>query len=145
MILNIQAATSKDIPQIKQLLSDCDLPTGDIDHTPAHFFLFYQNNQLVGISGIEHFGSVGLLRSTVVKKLFRNNNVGFELVSMTIAQAKKMNIHQLYLLTTTAGRFFRKLGFIDTARTKAPECIKLTHEFADLCPESANFMTLDID
>ncbi|MDN5210688.1 arsenic resistance N-acetyltransferase ArsN2 [Fulvivirgaceae bacterium BMA12] len=143
-VLNIQAATQKDIPEIKQWLISNDLPTEDIDGTSAHFFLFYQQNQLVGMSGIERFETVGLLRSVVVKRMLRNNNVGFDLVSMTIAQAKKMGIHQLYLLTTTADKFFRKLGFVDTDRATAPECIKLTHEFADLCPESASFMTLNI-
>lgn len=126
------------------MLSQNDLPTGDVDNAPIQFYIFRQKDQPVEISGIEHFGQVGLLRSVVIRKPFRNNNLGMALVLKTIAEAKKMKIRQLYLLTTTTEKFFRKLGFEDSDRGEAPKSIQTTNEFSNLCPESANFMVLNI-
>jgi amino-acid N-acetyltransferase len=46
----------------------------------------------------------------------------------------------LYLLTTTADAFFRRLGYEQTARELAPPAIKATREFSSLCPSSSIFM-----
>ena len=142
--LTLQKASKKDIAQIKRLLGDNDLPIQDVEYVPAQFFLLFRDNQLVGMSGIERFGLAGLLRSVVIKEPFRNNNLGMELVLKTIQEAKKMKIHRLYLLTTTAERFFKKIGFTNADRSKAPKSIQTTNEFSNLCPESANFMVLNI-
>lgn len=143
-VFELRKASKKDLKVIKQLLDDDGLPTQDIANSAVQFYLFKHNGQLTGISGIEHFGNVGLLRSVVIKKGFRNNNWGKGLVLNTIDEAKKMKINQLYLLTTTAERFFRKLGFAVADRNRAPKPIQNTKEFSNLCPESANFMVLNI-
>ena len=141
---SLQKASKKDINVIKRLLSDNDLPVRDLDHTPVQFYLLMLDDQLVGSGGIENFGDTGLLRSVIIKKSFRNNNLGIEMVSGIIEEAKKVKIRRLYLLTTTAERFFRKLGFTGADRGEAPKSIQTTNEFSNLCPESANFMVLNI-
>ena len=140
----LQKASKKDINEIRRLLSDNDLPVRDLDYAPVRFYLLMQDDQLVGLGGIENLGETGLLRSVIIKKSFRNNNLGMEMVSRIIEEAKKMKIHQLYLLTTTAEGFFRKLGFTEAERDKAPKSVQSTNEFSNLCPESANFMVLNI-
>ena len=54
--------------------------------------------------------------------------------------AKAKGVNDLYLLTTTAEHFFIGLGYVYADRTVAPQKIKLTKEFSDLCPDDAVFM-----
>jgi amino-acid N-acetyltransferase len=46
----------------------------------------------------------------------------------------------MYLLTTTAETFFERRGYRRVDRIQAPPAIKLTPEFAGLCPASSAFM-----
>ena len=50
------------------------------------------------------------------------------------------SIDDLYLLTTTAEKYFLKFGFNKIEKISAPELIKQTEEFKSICPESAVFM-----
>jgi amino-acid N-acetyltransferase len=43
----------------------------------------------------------------------------------------------VYLLTTTASDYFRRLGFEDRALSEAPERLRQSSEFRTVCPESA--------
>jgi amino-acid N-acetyltransferase len=43
-------------------------------------------------------------------------------------------------LTDTAEVFFSRLGYTTADRQRAPECIRSTREFAEICPMSAAFM-----
>lgn len=44
---------------------------------------------------------------------------------------------QLYLLTTTAEKYFYKFGFQAINRVDVPEVISQTKKFQDICPLSA--------
>jgi len=46
----------------------------------------------------------------------------------------------LFLLTTTAADYFSARGFDPVDRSSAPEAIRRTREFAEICPGSAAFM-----
>jgi amino-acid N-acetyltransferase len=72
--------------------------------------------------GLELFGSVALLRSLVVSERARG-------------------VHTIYLLTTTAEKFFQRRGFARTDRASAPPAIRATREFAGICPASSAFMS----
>ena len=57
-----------DIPHVKQLLAACALPCEDI--TPAHLqhiLISRHQTNLVGVIGLELFGSFALLRSLAVQ------------------------------------------------------------------------------
>lgn len=47
----------------------------------------------------------------------------------------------LYLLTTTAAEFFRARGYEEISRSDAPETIRQTSEFDELCPATATCLT----
>jgi mannose-6-phosphate isomerase-like protein (cupin superfamily) len=49
-------------------------------------------------------------------------------------------VRDVYLLTTTAARFFERAGFATIPRDQAPLAICQTTEFRSLCPASATFM-----
>ena len=55
-------------------------------------------------------------------------------------EARRDGAARLHLLTTTAGDFFRKLGYRDCPRDEAPERVASSREFAALCPASADYL-----
>ena len=53
---------------------------------------------------------------------------------------RKHGISSLFLLTTTAESFFRRLGYERVPREDAPPEVQNTSEFSDICPVSSAFM-----
>lgn len=124
-----------------QLLQQAGLPTKDL---PGHTILHggYEDNELVGIIGLESYGSTALLRSLVVSPKARGNGIGKSLVQELSNEARKEGISELWLLTETAPSFFAKLGFSTRNRMDAPECIRASSEFSALCPDTAICMSI---
>ena len=58
--------------------------------------------------------------------------------------ARSRGVRELYLLTTTAERFFERLGYRRTGRENAPEAIRGTQEFSGLCPSSSAFLVKEL-
>jgi amino-acid N-acetyltransferase len=94
----------------------------------------------VGVAGLEVCCDNALLRSVAVAPEWRSRGLGRELVTRVIADAEARGIHALYLLTTTAERYFPSFGFATIARDAVPEDIRTTGEFRDACPASATVM-----
>jgi amino-acid N-acetyltransferase len=130
------------VTQIKSLLAACDLPTSDIALSSSmQFFTHHADDKLVGVIALEIHGTVALLRSLAVAPAQRNHGLGRSLVKFAEEYAAKHGIDSLYLLTTTAGEFFSRLGYASTAREDAPPSIKATPQFSGLCPASSVFMS----
>jgi len=126
---------------VKQLLQECGLPASDI--TPKHlehFFGFYDNSGLLGVVGLEIFGTIALLRSLAVLSKHRKNGIGRHLVAHAEQYAHAQCVQVIYLLTATADQFFSKLGYSPTPRSQAPSAIQETAEFSNLCPSSSILM-----
>jgi len=125
----------------KQVLADCGLPTSDLGS--AHFDDFIgcgSPEDLKGVVGLELFGSVALLRSLAVIKVARGLGCAKKLVFEAENRARESGIKELYLLTTTAEKFFSNVEYVQAERNAAPEQIKSTTEFSGLCPVDATFM-----
>lgn len=138
--LQLKYAKSEDIPLIQDLLLKEGLPASDIVLDIIHIYLFYDKENLVGITGLENFSSYGLLRSVVVVKDYKGKGLGKQMCSSTLKKAEELGVDELYLLTETAEIFFQTLGFETIERNEAPGFIKSTTEFKNLCPDSAAFM-----
>lgn len=90
--------------------------------------------------GLEVYGNVALLRSLAVSVDFRGRGHGKALVAQAECYAQSQGVKEIYLLTSTAERFFEQLGYQTVARECAPEAIRQTQEFSTLCPSSSAFM-----
>jgi amino-acid N-acetyltransferase len=134
----------QDIKNVKVLLRQSNLPFEDIDDHYEHFIVATDNNNLTGVIGLEHYSSIGLLRSLAVVTDYQNRGLGTDLVNKMIAYSRSISIKELYLLTTTADTFFKKLGFDAIERNCVPVEIKSTLEFKSICPVSAICMKLEI-
>lgn len=132
--------------QVRRLLAAAQLPTDDL--TPAHlehFFACGPKDAPLGIGGVEIHGRDALLRSLAVDAKARGQGCGKALVAALERHAREQGVRHIYLLTTTAARFFEGLGYRVIARDDAPARIRATREFSDLCPSSAVFMARDLD
>jgi len=49
-------------------------------------------------------------------------------------------VRELYLLTTTAERFFATRGYAGIERERVPDTVRASAEFSALCPASAVVM-----
>ena len=128
-------------PQVEQLLADCELPASDLSPLHLeHFFACGAAGAPQGVVGLEIYGQFALLRSLAVAADCRGAGCGKALVAQAESHARAAGVVELSLLTTTAERFFERLGYVRAAREDAPEAIRGTREFASLCPSTAAFM-----
>jgi amino-acid N-acetyltransferase len=123
------------------LLQSHGLPDSDItDEHLEDFFFVGSDGSPTGLVGLELYGTDALLRSLVVGENARGNGLGSTLVGHAERYALTKGVRSVYLLTTTAEAFFKRLGYERIDRSQAPPSIKETREFASLCPASSAFM-----
>ena len=126
---------------VKRLLQECGLPVSDITSTHLeHFFACGDRSGLFGVVGLELYGDAALLRSLAVSPKHRNTGLGKQLVALAEQYALAQGVRAIYLLTTTADKFFTRLGYSSMSRSQAPSAIQGTVEFSHLCPSSSVFM-----
>ncbi|MGH7720912.1 MAG: arsenic resistance N-acetyltransferase ArsN2 [Gemmatimonadaceae bacterium] len=143
---SLRAAIAADLPAIEELLVASGLPTAGVAEALSGFIVAESSpssGKLVGVVGLELCcDQYALLRSTAVAPDWRGRGLGRELVERAIAEAGHRGFEALYLLTTTAERYFPSFGFSRTTREAVPEQVKASVEFASACPASATVMTL---
>lgn len=138
-------AKRSDENQIKQLLAECELPYDDITLAHLrHFLVLRDDNQLVGVIGLEILGDASLLRSLAVQSQYRGRSFGSQLVKRAEEYAHSQGTGTLYLLTTTAEGFFANLSYKMVKRDAIPAVIKGTAEFQSLCPADALCMVMQL-
>ena len=127
---------------VERLVGRNDLPTADIRDGDGEFYVAVRDEtgERVGCGGIERHGDAGLLRSVVVERHARGEGVGRAACERLCAIAEEGGLDRLYLLTTTAAGFFETRGFERVERATAPQAVRETREFAELCPDAAVFM-----
>jgi amino-acid N-acetyltransferase len=140
----VEAARAADAAAVKRLLAQCALPVEDLGDELADFLVARTDGGIAGAVGLEPLGAEGLFRSLAVRVPDRGKGIGRMLCDKMFTHARMRGIARLYLLTTDAQDFFRKLGFEKLARSAAPAGIRASAEFRSLCPASAAVMTKDL-
>lgn len=132
-----------DLDGVRDLLQAAGLPSEDVGPNPAaRFYLIRMDGEAIAVAGIECHGSDALLRSLAVKPEYRGQGLGDRLVRHIRQLALAQGASTLYLLTTSAADYFRRLGFHAVARDATPASIRRTRQFADLCPAEAVVLRL---
>jgi len=140
--LEFRPARRDEITAVQDLLLACGLPAEDLtpDHLDHFTLCLAPEEELVGAIGLEVRGDSGLLRSLAVSPSQREVGLGGWLVTAAEQHASGLGVAELYLLTTTAARYFGKRGFETIDRTDLPAEISATEEVSRLCPASAVVM-----
>ena len=129
--------TSLPLASVKRLLTEANLPTSDL--TDAHLLHFFASGE-DGVVGLELYPPVALLRSLAVAASARGRGIGSALLADAEHYAREHRIQQIYLLTSTAERFFARAGYERVERAAVPQAIQETQEFSTLCPASSALM-----
>lgn len=133
----IRPAAASDLAAVERLLTTSKLPIEGVREAFANFVVAESKGRLVGVAGLEPCGHDSLLRSVAVESDWRSQGVGRALVTRAIADAESRGCRALYLLTTTAERYFPSFGFQAIKREDAPADVQKTEEFAKCCPGTA--------
>lgn len=140
----IEPATREDVPIIKQVLSQNNLPIHGVANHPEWFVVAYSNNEPIGVGGLEPYRPVGLLRSLAVDESHQGHGIGTAICTNLETRAKQADISTLFLLTLDAAGFFNDRGYTQIQRSAAPSAIQQTAEFSELCPETATCMAKEL-
>jgi amino-acid N-acetyltransferase len=136
----VRAAVPADLEAVEALLTASGLPLDGVRDALPTFVVAESGTDLVGVAGLEVCCENALLRSVAVRPEWRSHGVGRALVTRVISDAESRGIRALYLLTTTADRYFPTFGFRTIPRDEVPADVRETAEFREACPASATVM-----
>jgi len=139
--MQLRKAIDADLSAVEDLLSASKLPLDGVKENFSNFVVAEDENGIVGVIGLEKFGSVALLRSALVSPGHRGSGIGSQLVEHLLERAGDDGIDELYLLTTTAEKYFPRFDFTPTTRSAVPDALKSSAEFQGACPDTAVVMT----
>lgn len=142
--VQVRPATPTDLPAVEDLLTRSDLPLDGVRESLCSFVVAERDGKLVGVAGLEKCGDDGLLRSAAVDLEWRGRGLGRTLVERVVFDAESNGLRALYLLTTTAEKYFSTFGFHETTRDAVPADVQATAEFSHACPSSATVMKLPL-
>jgi amino-acid N-acetyltransferase len=135
--VDLSRARSEDWPAVRTLLAQAKLPLDGVPETLEHFVVARDGNDVIGVAGLEHYGSSALLRSVAVDDHWRGTGIGRLLVDRALDEARTLGVDDVYLLTTTAQDYFPKFGFACVRRETLPAALGASAEMRGACPETA--------
>lgn len=137
---HVRSAAPADLAAVETLLTASGLPLDGVREAFGTFVVAESGTDLVGVAGLEVCCDNALLRSVAVRPEWRSHGVGRALVTRVISDAESRGIRALYLLTTTADRYFPTFGFRTITRAEVPADVRETSEFGGACCASATVM-----
>ena len=127
----------------RALLVANELPVDDLGDPAIALFGAFANGVLVGVVGLQTYGTVGLLRSLAVAPEHRGRAIARALCEHVLEVARTRSLAPIYLLATSAADYFTRHGFVAIDRDQAPPAIRASAQFTTLCPASAHVMRRD--
>jgi amino-acid N-acetyltransferase len=136
----IESATKRDLPEIRGLLERLHLPLAGVDEHLPTMLVARNGKQIVGTAALELYADGALLRSVAVEPHLQGRQLGHQLTDAALQLASSRGVTTVFLLTTTAERFFPRFGFEPIVREQVPVCVRGSVEFQSACPASAIVM-----
>ena len=136
----IETASPADADGVLRLLDQNHLPLDGLGDHLSTTLVARQDGQIVGSAALEMYPDGALLRSVAVAPALQGHGLGRELTDAAIRLARDLQVPAIYLLTTTADRYFPKFGFEPIQRADVPPMVQTSVEFTSACPSSATVM-----
>jgi amino-acid N-acetyltransferase len=138
--IRIEAAGAGDAGAVFRLLGQNHLPLDGLENHLATTLVARQGDRIVGSAALEVYPDGALLRSVAVAAELQGQGLGHDLTDAAIRLGRDLQVPAVYLLTTTAERFFPKFGFERIERADVPATVRSSIEFTSACPSSAIVM-----
>lgn len=138
-------ASPSDRAAVCALLAELELPLAGVDDGLSRFVVAEREGRVIGVAGLELYRDGALLRSVAVFPSERGTGLGGRLVETVLRRAGEAGVRDVYLLTTTAERYFPRFGFTVIPRELVPESVRGSVEFRSACPASAVAMHRALD
>lgn len=138
--ITVRQAGGGDLARIQELLTAASLPTAGLQDAMAHAFVAVDGTRTVGVAALERHGAYAMLRSVAIEESHRGHGLGRQLVEAALGEAERLGLSAVYLLTTTAERYFPSFGFVPIDRSAVPEIVQRSIEFRSACPATATAM-----
>lgn len=116
------------------------LPVSDLPADLDNFLVAMIDDEVVGVAGLEIYGTYGLLRSLAVNQDHRGKGIGGELLKDIEGLATLNHLIEVYLLTETAPEYFNRKGYMKIIRGDVPVEVQQSSGFSHVCPQSAIVM-----
>jgi len=136
----IERAGPGDLHEVLQLLERAGLPLEGAQELGEAMVVARDHERVVGAAGLEFYADGALLRSVVVAADAQGQGLGRRLTEAALTIAEERSVSTVFLLTTTAERFFPRFGFERISRDEVPLSIRASVEFTFGCPASATVM-----
>lgn len=125
-------------PDLSAMLAEAGLPNEDLTESGRRFFRFSEGGKVVGFIGWEtEDGTHALLRSLVVSPHRRGHGDGSQIIAWAMTRLAEQGFSDAWVLTTSIEVLALRLGFAHADRTNAPDAIRRSRQFAQLCPSTA--------
>lgn len=138
--VSLRRASPQDAKAVAHLLAQQALPQAGVAEWLDHFWVAEHGDAVVGVAGVELYGPAALLRSVAVDPAWRGTGLGRLLTEHALQEAEAAGARDIYLLTTTAERYFPRIGFACISREVVPQAVTASVEFREACPASAVVM-----
>ena len=140
-MITLVKATLADISAMQKLVED-EVQNGVIlnrneDEVATNirsYVLAKDRDKLVGYTALHiHSKRLAEIRSLIVHKDYRGENIGKKMVEFTLQEAKTLGVEEDVLVLTYSPKFFEKLNFQEIDKELIPEhkiwadCIKCIH------------------
>ncbi len=140
-MLTLVKAKLSDIPDMQAMVADevkegviLNRSEDEVATNIRSYVLAKKDGVLVGYTALHiHSLRVAEIRSLIVSKAYRGQNIGQKMVAYTLEEAKTLAVTEEVLVLTYLPQFFLTLGFIEISKESIPEhkiwadCIKCIH------------------
>ena len=138
--VTLRRATAADVGSVGRLLASQALTQAGVPEWIAQFWVAEDGGSVVGVAGLEVYGTAALLRSVAVDPAWRGTGLGRLVTERALDDARSAGATEVFLLTTTAEDYFPRVGFAAVARECVPDALMASEEFRGACPASAVVM-----
>ena len=141
----VRPAKKEELEGLTNLLDRLELPQAGVREHFSNFLVAESEGRVLGAVGLEIYDKVALLRSLAVDPNEQGSGIGACLVEAVLSKAETARLEAVYLLTTTADRYFPRFGFETIGRDQMDPRLAASEELRGACPRSAICMKLVLE
>ena len=143
---------TRDLELVRRMLSAAGMITAGLEWPAACYLVAYFGADAVGVIGVEPSLDAALIRSLYVTDTMRKRGIGAELVAAARKAAHTRGARSLYLLSTGAGAYFSRFGFVEVPLAQLLDALAMVPEVkyylarpSELAPEAAWYLDISQD